>query len=640
MLRVETRVIGLLETMKNDTRHQEDLLSKNTALCESIATLEERLKTSETNISDLRSQITEHYSVRNSLNEQIKRLESSVSCLGNEAAMAEQSCSQMSLENSALKQELEQIKNERAEQITRNSSLACKANELQQEREKLQQRLSESEQKLLKIPQVDFGPEMMQMEKKAKRQLEDYMATSSKQAIALRSQCLGEVRQAQKQKELVQKNLTKALADLDSVRVDFQLHKEQAWRASQSTADAGAQTEPQGSCNQGTQTILPACHTDLQLQSIQTNTGTRTDRLRVDVMTSAQHSVVAESNQVLGSMASGKNLVQTDAPGTTPRKQRRKIDRSQNFPAFVEIPESTQGVPATQLDEDDMLDSNIQNRPNTQGSDISGFDVRALDTQILDHNGVRMLSQATDMHFQSQALDVEALDHTNNEIQLRPFADLDLRLSAEGDTPSKLQPFTHPPMRQDDAPCSQGHRPSSPLSPTNPRYMDYAQISTEETQANMIRNADKKAGPQASHGDMSPPPRPSTNNQGKKRAPLQLDEARVSSHQTPLGGKSINRAAVAGGLQELTDVEVTSGKSSHKRSASQRLLRASTTTPKRARLQSALSSPQTKKSESRQSLSTYSARSRRQISGSTHNSPTVGASARKSSSRSKTSMMY
>ncbi|KAF1349626.1 hypothetical protein BDV97DRAFT_352058, partial [Delphinella strobiligena] len=92
------------------------------------------------------------------------------------------------------------------------------------------QRLVEIEGQLAEARQIlpDFGPEKIKLQEKAARDLREYKLTVSKQAQANYSKHSGEMRQAQKLKEVAEKQLAIITSELEPVKAENQLLKEQA----------------------------------------------------------------------------------------------------------------------------------------------------------------------------------------------------------------------------------------------------------------------------------------------------------------------------------------------------------------------------------------------------------------------------
>lgn len=164
------------------------------------------------------------------------------------------------------------------------------------------------------------------------------------------------------------------------------------------------------------------------------------------------------------------------------RKHKRKVDRDQSSQAAdyvqsissktrtvrVEVPRSDHGIPDTQLNED-MLDNR---RPNTQDS-AAGFNVNALDDQLLDHNGVRMVSQQSSSH----GLGGTPLRQNGYMTRFPSILEETLR---QGVNTPKFPSVVEEPQSQELLQFE-----SSPLSSPQPNHLQYQQISAEETNANL-----------------------------------------------------------------------------------------------------------------------------------------------------------
>lgn len=223
----ETRVSGLLEAMKTDIRSQEDLTAKAASLKETITALEEQFRSSEAKLSELNSQLAGHQSEESSLKQRINQLEATNTSLQHEHSSSSTSIQsrlqETTSENSTLQQEVTKTKAEAA-------AYAAQAEELQRVRDGLQQRLSETENKLSEARHAlpDFGPERAKLEEKARQELNECKLRQSRMAQGNQNRYTGEIRQIKAHKDAAEKKLATALSELDPVKSENQLLKEEA----------------------------------------------------------------------------------------------------------------------------------------------------------------------------------------------------------------------------------------------------------------------------------------------------------------------------------------------------------------------------------------------------------------------------
>jgi len=541
----ENCVVTLLEQIKSKIPSQETFVAEATSLRETIATLEERLRTSETTIADLNSSAVQSRVRETSLKERVSQLEATNSALKNEnvsSGIVRTQLQEATLECARLRSDFDKMNKERSLHVS-------ELEKVEQQKEDFRTRLEESEARQVTIP--DFGQEREKLQEQAQRDLAEKTKIITDQALANQTRHNAELQQAKKEMQLLEKKISGLQSELEPIRSENQLLKEQ----SRSALDKEklAQENIKQKDDQIRQLGIEITTEREKTENVRRESDISLKKLQEEYQDVQKKLSAAES--------ANQNTPQPQSPHPTilPRKPKRKVDRNQSSQSSnrIQVPQNEQNIHKTHFDkindeegqDDDLLDNHQPGTP--------GFDASALDSQILDHDGVRMVSRPNSqaealsrIQFQSQnsqglgrlpavveetQSQVQIFENSQADTQSQPqFQTLSSQISSRPpavveETQSQVRVFEN--LQVDEERQQQG--PSSPLSDNHSSYGNYEQISLEMSEENRRHASHKRVVEDVNSSSQS-----LKISQGKKRDP----------ERTPLANKAAGRPGSSNSL--------------------------------------------------------------------------------------------
>jgi len=529
----EDRVIALLENIKSEIPSRETFVVEATSLRETVATLEERLRTSETKIADLNSSAVDSRVRETSLKERVGQLEATNSALKNEnvsSGAVRTQFQEATLECARLRSDINKMNNERSLHVSELEKVT-------QQKEDFRARLEEGEARQVTIP--DFSQERERLQEQAQRDLAEKTKIVTDQALANQTRHNAELQQAKKEMQLLERKISGLQSELEPMRSENQLLKEQSRSALDKEKLAQENIEQKD--DQIRQLDIEIAAEREKTENMRRESDLSLDKLREEYQGTQKKSSAAES--------ASQNMPQPGYPHPKilPRKPKRKVDRNQSSQPSNRI-QAPQSVQDDQIDEGDGQDDDLLD--NYQPS-TPGFDASALDNQILDHDGVRMVSRPSSqaetqpqIQFQSQNSQglgrlPAVIEETQSQAQILENNQADTQSQPRSQSAANSQFSSRPPAVVEETRSQvrvfetlqineerQQQGPSSPLSDNHSSYGNYEQISREMSEENRRHASHKRVAE-----NVNPSRQGLKISQGKKRDP----------ERTPLADKTASR---------------------------------------------------------------------------------------------------